>query len=194
MNPMSSKALVAISFAAFAVFACACSGSKSAGNQDKDTVAAPVEGQKISVPGGVGTPTTATAGGSVTDDPRFHLQPEEGTLTIDKAEAKPGAEATAGIKIAPASGYHVATDYPIKISLEAPAGVTLAKAELTAGGRDKSQGDATALSEQGLAFAVKATADKVGAYEIKGTFKFGVCDKDSCHPKKQPITITVAVN
>ena len=25
-----------------------------------------------------------------------------------------------------------------------------------------------------------------GSYEIKGMFKFGVCDKDSCHPKKQP--------
>ena len=73
-------------------------------------------------------------------------------------------------------------------------GVTLTKTELTAGGRDKTQGDADTLSEQLLAFGVKATADKPGAYEIKGTFKFGVCDKDSCHPKRQPITIVVAAN
>ncbi len=46
------------------------------------------------------------------------------------------------------------------------------------------------LSEQKVAFDVKGTADKPGTYEIKGTFKFGVCDKDSCHPKKQPITLT----
>ena len=39
---------------------------------------------------------------------------------------------------------------------------------MNAGGRNKSQGDAQALSEQGLAFAVKATAEKAGAYEIKG--------------------------
>ena len=44
--------------------------------------------------------------------PRFHLKPEEGTLTVDKAEGKAGAEATAEVKLAPATGYHVATDYP----------------------------------------------------------------------------------
>ncbi len=70
----------------------------------------------------------------------------------------------------------------------------LAKVELTAGGRDKAQGDAQTLTEQLVAFSVKATADKAGAFEIKGVFKFGVCDKDSCHPKKQPITITVNAN
>ena len=126
-----------------------------------------------------------------TDDPRFHLKPDEGTLTIDKAEAKAGAEATANLKLAPNPGFHVATDYPIKITLEASPGVTLAKTELTAGGRDKVAGDATTMSEQLLVFPIKATAEKAGAYEIKGWFKFGVCDKESCHPKKQPITITV---
>ena len=70
----------------------------------------------------------------------------------------------------------------------------LEKTELSAGGRNKVQGDAAKLSEQELAFAVKATADKAGAYEIKGVFKFGICEKESCHPKKQPITITVAAN
>lgn len=136
----------------------------------------------------------ATGAVSGADDPRFHLKPEEGTITIDKAEAKAGAEATAALKLAPATGYHVSTDYPIKVTLEAPAGVKLAKTELSAGGRNKDQGDASALSEQGLAFAIKATAAKAGSYEIKGVFKFGICEKESCHPKKQPITITVAAN
>lgn len=134
------------------------------------------------------------AGASAESDPRFHLQPEEGTLTVDKAEGKAGTETTAKLAIAPAAGYHVATDYPIKLTLEAPEGVTLAKTELTAGGRDKAKGDAETLSEQSLAFAVKATPEKAGSYEIKGVFKFGICEKESCHPKKQPITITVAAN
>lgn len=134
------------------------------------------------------------AGTNAAIDPRFQLKPEEGTITIDKAEGKAGAEATAALKLAPATGYHVATDYPIKLTLEAPAGVKLAKTELAAGGRNKDQGDASALSEQGLAFAIKATAEKAGSYEIKGVFKFGICEAQSCHPKKQPITITVAAN
>jgi hypothetical protein len=172
--------------------------SKSAGNQEKDT--GPSGPEKIAVPGGDRAPVPVDHGpggpakGGATDDPRFHLHPEEGTLTVDKAEGKAGAELVAEIKVAPATGLHLSTDYPIKLTLEPTDGLKLAKVELTAGGRDKSKGDADTLSEKQLAFSIKATADKAGAYEIKGVFKFGVCDKDSCHPKKQPITIAVAAN
>ena len=138
--------------------------------------------------------TGAPADPNAAPDPRFQLKPEEGSITVDQAEGKAGTEATAKLALAPAKGYHVATDYPIKVTLEAPPGVKLAKTELAAGGRTKDQGDASTLSEQSLAFAIKATADKAGSYEIKGVFKFGICEKDSCHPKKQPITITVAAN
>jgi hypothetical protein len=183
---MSRLFVIALGLATAACSSC----SNPAGSQDKGTASPPVEGgKKIAVPGGdrnIGAP-----GGPV-DDPKNHLHPDEGTLTIDKAAAKPGAEATAGIKVVPATGYHLSTDYPIKLTLEAPDGVKLAKTELTAGGRDKAQGDATTLSEKLVEFAVKATADKPGAYEIKGMFKFGVCDDQACHPKRQPITIAVA--
>lgn len=163
--------------------------SKSAGNPQPDKDTGPIQVVKAPIDRGPGTPQNIG-----TDDARFHLHPEEGTLTVDKAEGKAGAELTSNIKVAPASGLHLATDYPIKITLEPATGVKVAKAELTAGGRDKAQGDAQTLTEQLVAFSVKATADKAGAFEIKGMFKFGVCDKDSCHPKKQPITITVNAN
>jgi hypothetical protein len=175
-------------------FAACGNGSKSPADQPKTSASGE---EKIAVPGAKGADTGAqptAAGIGNADDPRFHLKPEEGAITVDKAEAKVGAEATAGLKLAPATGYHVATDYPIKLVLEAPAGVKLAKTELSAGGRNKDQGDASTLSEQSLAFAIKATADKAGSYEIKGVFKFGICEKESCHPKKQPVTITVAAN
>ncbi len=172
------------------LFVAACS-SKPAANQDPVPPGGGAE--KIAVPGG------ATAGGPTTprpasDDARFQLAPDEGTLTIDKAEGKAGADLIANIKVTPATGRHVSTEFPIKVTLEPTDGVKLAKTELTAGGNDKSQGDAATLSEQLLAFAVHATADKPGAYEVKGVLKFGVCDKESCHPKKQPITIAVAAN
>ena len=137
-------------------------------------------------------PTTTTPANA--DDARFHLSADEGTLTIDKAEGKPGADLVANIKVTPASGRHLSTEFPIKVTFEPTDGVKLAKTELTAGGNDKSQGDAATLSEQLLAFAVHATAEKPGAYEVKGVLKFGVCDQENCHPKKQPITIAVAAN
>jgi|HubBroStandDraft_6_1064221.scaffolds.fasta_scaffold359130_2 hypothetical protein len=172
------------------LFVAACS-SKPAANQDP--VPPTQAAEKIAVPGGVGGgPTTPPP--PPTDDARFHLAADEGTLTIDKAEGKAGADLVANIKVTPASGRHVSTEFPIKVILEPTDGVKLAKTKLTAGGNDKSQGDAATLSEQLLAFAVHATADKPGAYEVKGVLQFGVCDQESCHPKKQPITIAVAAN
>jgi len=176
-----------------ALFLVSCSCGKPAAKEDKPPTSATAGGEeKIAVPRG--SDSAPVAAGAGTDDPRMHLQADEGTITVGKAEAKAGAEATVTVKLAPGAGYHVSMEYPIKLTLEPPAGVKLAKTELTAGGRNKSQGDAQALSEQGLAFAVKATADKAGAFEIKGMFKFGICQKEACHPKKQPITITVAAN
>lgn len=153
---------------------------KSAGNQEKTATPEPAPGPKEVTP----TPTT-NADPCANDDPRFHVKPEEATLTIGSAAGAAGAEATAAIKVVPATGYHVSTEFPMKLTLTPPDGVKLAKTELA-------KADADQFTEQGLALSVKATAEKAGSYEIKGCFKVGVCDKDSCHPKKQPITITVA--
>jgi len=154
--------------------------SKSAGNQEKPAAPEPAVGTKESAP----TPA-ASADPCANDDPRFHVKPEEATLTIGSADGAAGSEATAAIKVVPAEGYHVSTEFPMKLTLTPPAGVKLAKTELA-------KADADEFTEKSLALSVKATAEKPGSYEIKGCFKVGVCDKDSCHPKKQPITITVA--
>jgi len=169
--------MVRVALLTIALAAC----SKSAGNQEKPAQAPPPPVAEK------GTPTPAAP---IPDDPKMHLKPDEGTLTIDKAEGPAGAAASAAVKVTPAKGFHMSTDYPIKLSLEAPAGVKLDKAEYNSGKGEK--GDADEFGEKGLAFTVKATADKAGEYTINGVFKFGVCDDQSCHPKKQPITITVA--
>ena len=198
MLPGMSRALLL----ALLISGTGCSGCGNGSKSPADRPATVGEEKKIAVPGAADesakgapeNPQTTGPGIGAANDPRFHLKPEEGAISVEKAEAKAGSEATAKLALAPAIGYHVATDYPIKLLLEAPPGVKLAKSELSAGGRNKEQGDAATLSEQSLAFAIKATADKAGSYEIKGVFKFGICEKDSCHPKKQPITITVAAN
>ncbi|MEO6771616.1 MAG: hypothetical protein ABI467_01155 [Kofleriaceae bacterium] len=178
----------------FLLIAC----GKSGGNQAEDT--GPVTSGKVdrvALPTGDHVMVTkAGSGAPQSDEARFHLHPDEGTLTIDKAEGKAGTELVSTIKVTPAGAYHVNVEFPIKLTLEPPAGVKLAKTELTAGGMDKSQGDAVAFSEQALVFAVKATTDKAGTYDIKGTFKFAVCTNNNtqCLAKKQPITVTVAAN
>jgi len=184
--------MIRISLLVIALGAC---GNKS---QDKQTAPGPeTGGETVKVPGA--SKGAATVGGAPTqggdavatciqnDDPKKHIQPEEGKLDVGKAEGKAGGEAVAQISVTPSSGYHVSTDFPTELKLEAPAGVKLAKDTFA-------KADADKLAEAGLQLSVKATADKAGAYEIKGCFKFGVCDKESCHPKKQPITIQVAAN
>jgi hypothetical protein len=169
--------------------------------------AAPVE--KVAVPGTgdkvAGADGSATTGGPVApasteltqaDIDRIegmktmHISPEEGTLTIGKAEGKAGTAATADIKLAPGPGFHVSTDFPIKLRLMQPAGVKLEKTTLVAGKAGK--GDAEELTEKGLAFKVNVTPEAAGTYEVKGILSVGVCEKDSCHPRSQPITIQVA--
>jgi hypothetical protein len=203
MLPAMSRSLLLIPFLAITVGAYSC--GKSASSQDKDTGPATAGGtpEKVQFPDegggapkGLGAPnhggTTGAPGGAIGGGSTLHA--DEGTMTIDKAEGKVGSELTSNITITPTNDFHVNVDFPTKITLEAPDGVKLMKTELTAGGSSKAQGDASAFSEKSMAFAVKATAEKPGSYEIKGTFKFAVCKVDQCFPKKQAITITVAAN
>ena len=173
----------------------ACGSTKSEDKTDKpapkagsDIVVVP--GAKGAEPAATGAPAVAAQGGVVAscidnDDPKRHISAEEGKLEIGKAEAKAGAEGTATVTVTPAPNFHISQEYPMSLTLEAPAGVKLAKTELA-------KADAVTFNEKTLQLAVKETSDKAGSYEIKGCFKFGVCDPSSCHPKKQPIAIQVA--
>jgi len=173
--------------------------SKSAGNQDKVASPPPASGgaDVIAVPQAGTGPSMGKAPEAAKppagDDDRFKLKPEEGKLAIDPpADAKAGAESVATIRVTPGAGYHVNTEYPVKLTLTAPTGVTLAKAEYVAGGHTKGKGDADALDDNQLALSVKLTPAATGSYTINGNFKFAVCDKDQCLAKKETIAIVVA--
>ena len=120
------------------------------------------------------------------------MKPEEGQLAIEAPkDAKAGTEVTAKILVTPSAAYKINKEFPIKLTLETADGVVLAKAQLTAGGHDQAKGDAEAFDERQLAFLVKLTPTS-GNHTINGTFKFAVCDKDTCLAKKEQISIVVA--
>lgn len=164
--------------------------SKSAGSKEKPDETP----DRIAVPGAQGAPTKGAPVAG--DDKRFRLSPEEGKLAVEVPAAKAGSEAVAKIVITPGSAYYVNTEFPTKLSLEPAEGVTVAKAELTAGGQDNAKGDAEVFEKAGLAFAVKLTPNKPGRTTINGTFKFAVCDKagSTCLAKKEPVAIQVAAD
>jgi hypothetical protein len=70
--------------------------------------------------------------------------------------------------------------------------VTIPKAELKAGGPSQAKGDADKFEEKELAFAVKLTPTASGSPTVTGSFKFAVCDKDQCLPRRESIAIQVA--
>jgi len=144
-------------------------------------------------------PSANAAGGAAqpegADDDPFRLKPDEGQLAIEApAPTTPGTEVTAKILVTPTGPYKINKEFPTKLTLEGPDGVTIAKAQLTAGGVDQAKGDADAFEDKQLAFTVKLTPSKPGNHTINGTFKFAVCDKDTCLSKKEPIQIAVAAN
>jgi hypothetical protein len=137
-------------------------------------------------------PAQPLTAGSGAIDPQLRLHAEEGTLAVvPPADPKAGAEVTAKITLTPTAAYHVNMDFPIKLQLDPTTNVTLAKTELKAGGQAK-QGDAEALDERQLVFAVKLTPTQSGNYTINGSFKFAVCTDTQCLPKKEPIAIQIA--
>jgi hypothetical protein len=190
---MSRLALAAL----FLATAC----SKSAGTKEKpDDTLASSNHEKIAVPGAKGAPMTgapveSAAPEGAGDNKRLRLQPEEGAIAVEApAGAKAGTETIAKIVVTASKTYKMNTEFPTKVTLEDAEGVTIAKAELKAGGMDKAKGDAEVFDEGTMAFAVKLTPAKTGNYTINGTFKFAVCDKagSTCLPKKEPIAIQVA--
>jgi hypothetical protein len=178
-----------------AVFLAGCTGCSKQTKEKPDNTMASNDKVEVPRPGATVGGAQPESKGSPVDDKRLRLQPEEGSLAIEApAEAKAGAEATAKVVITPGEKYKVNTEYPTKLTLENADGVTIAKAELKAGGMDKQKGDAEVFEESKLTFAVKLTPAKSGSYTINGSFKFAVCDKagSTCLAKKEPIAIQVA--
>ena len=161
-------------------------------NQDTGgpTTGGPTGERRLTVPGG----ETATVGGDKGSGDRFRLAADEGKLVIEPAEAKVGGEAIIKVTVNPGDAYKVNTEFPTKLTLETTQGVTIAKAELKAGGHDKAKGDADVFEEKQLVFAVKMTPAAAGNYTVNGVFKFAVCDKagSTCLAKKELIAIQLA--
>jgi hypothetical protein len=177
----------------------ACKSAESKGAPPPETT--PGSGHVIAVPGAKGGSAaeiapvaTGSAAGSAAGSAQpaavddYDSKPDTSfNLAVNSPEgAAVGAETVAHVVVTPGSGYHVNKDYPIKLVLEAPPGVKVAKAELVTA-------DAARLSDSELRFDVKLSADKAGTYTVDGRFKFAVCTESTCDPKRKKIQFQLAV-
>jgi hypothetical protein len=109
------------------------------------------------------------------------------TLSVDvPAEVASGAEGAVRVTVQPKSGWKLNQEFPTKLTVVAPSGVTLKKAKLR-------KGDAAHFSEKKGAFEVKFTATEVGDKDFRAKFKFAVCTDKSCDPKTEKLAWTVTV-
>jgi hypothetical protein len=191
---MSRFAVVSL-FLGFAAVAGCAKSNQDSGGKPVTTGGTGTGERRLAVPGSEGAigGMDETKGGG--DAARNKLAAEEGKLNIEPpADAKAGGEAVVKLTLTPGAEFKVNTEFPTKLTLETTQGVTIAKAELKAGGHDKAKGDADVFDEKQLVFAVKLTPAASGSYTVNGTFKFAVCDKagTTCLAKKESIAIQLA--
>ena len=102
------------------------------------------------------------------------------------ASAKKGEKATAKLHVEGTGQFHVNTDYPAKLIIEAPSGVTLDKAK-------QINRDAVKFEKTGALFAIGFTPSETGKKSFKGEFKFAVCTDNNCEPTTEKIAFDVEV-
>ena len=149
--------------------------------------AAPVEAERVQVPGAGAPPVGHRAVPAKRANPP--LLPEEGRVAVEVPEtASPGVETTARVRVTTNRGYEVNEDFHYKLTLEPTPGVTLHKSVFTHAAHD-----AERLDGRELAIAMKLTAEQPGDYTIHGKLDFAVCRIGSqCLAKTMPVAVQVA--
>lgn len=105
-------------------------------------------------------------------------------VSVSGVSAKVSESATATVRVEPSGGYKINEEFPARLSLTAPEGVTLDKAKLT-------KGDAAQLDKSALVFKVKLTATEAGKKTVTGELRFAVCKESECKPMTQAVSIQV---
>ena len=109
------------------------------------------------------------------------------TLRFELPEdARAGQEALAKVHVSPRDPWHLNTDFPASLELEAPEGVALVQAE-------QRKEDAEQLDETGLVFSVPFTPADHGAKRFMGTLKFAMCAEQACDPTSVPLDFAIDV-
>jgi hypothetical protein len=103
------------------------------------------------------------------------------------APVKKGAKAATKIHIEGTNGFHVNLEFPVKLTVSPPSGVTVEKQKQT-------QRDAVKFAKDGADFAIPFVAEETGKKSFTGEFKFAVCTENNCAPTVEKLAFDVEVN
>jgi hypothetical protein len=102
------------------------------------------------------------------------------------AAAAAGKPAEVVVTLVPKNGRHLNHEFPTKLVVAPPAGVTVAKPTLK-------KADATTFTDDLATFKVSFTASDAGEKAFTGKFKFAVCTDATCDPMTEQLAFKVSV-
>lgn len=103
------------------------------------------------------------------------------SLVVNGGKGKANEQVTSVIKVTSKGAYHINKEYPHKVTLTAPEGVTVESAKVKG----------NVASETQLSFVVKSTSAAAGKKEIAAEIKFAVCTETTCEPAVEKVTLSV---
>ena len=144
-------------------------------NKSEPSAPTPAPAQPLA-PAAQAAPAAATPS---IEEPTFKL-----ALASDTALSA-GAPGTLKLVLEARGGYHVNQDYPIKVQLPAPAGVTLPKPSL-------GRADAAEFGEHKVRFELPLTA-QTGPCTVSADVDFAVCTAETCVPDERTVALSFDV-
>lgn len=201
VSPAWRRRLVALlSGAALALVTAGCTKDTAprslSANADPAAEAAGQEGeQQAAQPGMAAAPGAAAvedpgAGAAAGTDPQASpgaAKDDSYSLEVETPDpVASGAEGTVRVKVTPRNGWKMNHEFPTKLRVTAPDGITVAKAE-------QAKGDAERFDDAGATFAVQFTAQSAGEKSFQAKLKFAVCTEATCTPKSQELAWVVKV-
>ena len=97
-----------------------------------------------------------------------------------------GAEAIVTINLLPKTGWKINQEFPTKLKVKAPEGITLTA-------ESQSAAQAELFTEKQAQFKVSCSPEGAGAKEFAADFRFAVCTDETCDPKKAELAWTLNV-
>jgi hypothetical protein len=140
-----------------------------------------LQGPELNIPDlGAARPAADHGGANGQADTSYSIK-----LDTPKTVAQ-GSEGVVKVNVIPGTGWKMNKEFPTKLQVKAPAGVTVVKDQ-------QSLEDAEKFADKGATFAITFKADSPGQKAFEADFKFAVCTDATCDPKKQTLAWVVDV-
>lgn len=98
-------------------------------------------------------------------------------------EVKVGGESAPSIRVVPRGGYKVNMEYPTKLQVKAPSGVSPAEETLP-------RARAATHTEGEILYKPTFKLETAGEHAFQGTLRFSVCTKQQCEIKSETVKWT----